>query len=461
MTAQTLPSSFRDPSGYLYRDNGQLYRRITNIGIASYQKLLSSGFYDALVKNQLLIQHIETSHTDQSIVIKPDEIPYISYPYEWCFSQLKDAALLTLKIQKMALAHNMSLKDASAFNVQFHHGKPIFIDTLSFEDFTPGPWVAYKQFCQHFLAPLSLIAYKDRRFNKTTANHIDGLPLDLTSKLLPWKSYINLGLLLHIHLHAKYQDKHSNDSECSTNNKPSISKEKMMAMIGQIESTIKKLEWGGADTEWRDYYSKTNYQPAAMKQKRELVEAYLKTIEPSPQKILDLGANNGEFSHLAAKSGCYVVSQDIDESAVEANYLHCKNSGINNVLPLIQDLTNPTPAIGWEHNERMSLLERCNADACLALALIHHLAISNNLPLTKIASFFSRATNYLIIEFVPKTDSQVRRLLKTREDIFSNYNQEQFEHSFREYFTICSKDTISNSDRIMYLMKRLAVEKAE
>ena len=109
----------------------------------------------------------------------------------------------------------------------------------------------------------------------------------------------------------------------------------------------------------------------------------------------------------------------------------------------------------------MSLLERCNADACLALALIHHLAISNNLPLTKIASFFSRATNYLIIEFVPKTDSQVRRLLKTREDIFSNYNQEQFEHSFREYFTICSKDTISNSDRIMYLMKRLAVEKAE
>lgn len=413
-----------------------------------------------------MIPHIKTPHTenqdaDQPIIIKPDEIPYISYPYEWCFSQLKDAALLTLKIQKLALTHNMSLKDASAFNIQFHNGKPIFIDTLSFEDFTSGPWVAYKQFCQHFLAPLSLMIYKDRRFNKMMANHIDGLPLDLTSKLLPWKSYMNLGILLHIHLHAKYQIKHSNYNGLSTNSKPSISKEKMIAMISQIESTIKKLEWGGENTEWRDYYSNTNYQPDAMKQKKEIVKKYLKTIQPSPQKILDLGANNGEFSHLAAKPKCYVVSQDIDDSAVEANYLHCKNSGITNVLPLIQDLTNPAPAIGWEHNERMSLLERCNADACLALALIHHLAISNNLPLTKIASFFSKATNYLIIEFVPKSDSQVRHLLKTRDDIFPNYNQEQFEHSFGEYFTIFSKDTIGNSDRTMYLMKRIVVEHTE
>ncbi|RLA39179.1 MAG: class I SAM-dependent methyltransferase, partial [Gammaproteobacteria bacterium] len=310
---------------------------------------MNSGLYDALIAEQLLIPHVEVPNfeqkqSDQSIIIKPEEIPYISYCYEWCFSQLKDAALLTLSIQKLALAHNMSLKDASAFNIQFYDGKPVFIDTLSFEDFSPGPWVAYKQFCQHFLAPLTLIAYKDRRLSKYSTNHIDGLPLDLTSKLLPWRSYFNLGILFHIHMHARYQAKHNDDSKRNTTSRNlTINKEKMIAMISQIESTIKNLKWKSEKTEWRDYYSNTNYQTDAMDQKKLLVETYLKTIQPSPLLTLDLGANNGEFSHLAAKFSGYVVSQDIDESAVEANYTHCKDSGTTNVLPLIQDLTNPTP----------------------------------------------------------------------------------------------------------------------
>ena len=209
--ANQLSASFRDPSGFLFSQNGILFRQINRTYSEDYARLMDSGLYEKLVKANVLIPHVEVDQAPAEKeaafkVIQPERVPFISYPYEWSFSQLKDAALATLSIHKRALKLGMSLKDASAYNIQFVHGKAMLIDTLSFEVYKAGePWTAYKQFCQHFLAPLTLMSYRDIRLSQLLRVYIDGVPLDLVSELLPFKTKFNFGLLTHIHVHASSQ----------------------------------------------------------------------------------------------------------------------------------------------------------------------------------------------------------------------------------------------------------------
>lgn len=458
---QILPSSFRDPSGFIFSQDDILYRQINHSYAASYDKLQQSGLYDALLKDQLLIPHEEAdlslALSDSAYkVIKPTAVEYISYPHEWSFSQLKDAALLTLRIQLLALRYGMVLKDASAYNIQFHHGKPIFIDTLSFEVYEEGsPWVSYKQFCQHFLAPLALMSYCDIRLGQLFRSYIDGIPLDLVSTLLPRKSYFNFSLLTHIHLHAKSQSKYADSGESTETSKKirPISKRALRALMLSIQSCVAAMNWRLPDTEWGNYYSATNYESQSMQHKAELVEEYLKLALPDSALMQDLGANTGQFSQIAAKLGHSVIAQDIDPVAVEKHYLNIKMSGESQVLPLLLDLTNPGPAMGWNLSERMSFKERSGNNLVMALALVHHIAISNNVPLDLIAKFFSDIGKFLIIEFVPKTDSQVKKLLASREDIFDLYHEQGFEEAFSKYFEIQKQEKIVDSARTLYLMK--------
>lgn len=449
-----LSSSFRDPSGFLFFRNGLLLRQINKSYKADYDHLIGSGLHKALVEAGELISHEEVDISPQTDaaykILKPKVVDFISYPYEWSFSALKDAARLTLNIQKKAIDFGMCLKDASAFNIQFVNGRPILIDTLSFEkrDETK-PWVAYRQFCQHFLAPLALIAYKDVRLSRMFQVFIDGVPLDLASSLLPGHTRLKPSLLMHIHLHAKSQQ-HFSDKTPQFD-KRTVSKNMLLGLINSLESAVANLTWQPGKTEWGDYHTETSYTTTAAAEKYEFIRGCLNEIRP--KTVWDLGANIGHFSRLAGQSAHSVLALDADELAVERNYLQNKTEKIANVLPLIMDLTNPSPCLGWGHEERMSLCERGPADMILALALIHHLAISNNLPLSMIADFFSKIGTHLIIEFVPKTDMQVKRLLATRTDIFPSYTPEAFEMDFSRFFLIKDKVRISKSDRIMYLMK--------
>ena len=451
-----IPASFRDPSGFLFCYDGKIYRQINRIYQEHYEHLMESGLYDFLVKNDLIVPHVEVDIQSEEKsksykTIEPEVVPFISYPYEWCFSQLKYAALVTLRIQKIALDYGMSLKDSSAYNIQFRKGKPILIDTLSFEKYREGtPWVAYKQFCQHFLGPLVLMSHTDIRLNQLLRIYIDGIPLDLASVLLPFKTRLNLSLLSHIHLHAATQKKYEDKSINSANKK--ISRTGLMAIIDNLESAVKKLQWKPQGTEWGEYYSDTNYTEEAVNHKKQFVIECLEIIRP--KSVWDMGANTGLYSRLASDRGIPTVAFDIDSAAVEKNYLTCVQNKEQNILPLLLDLTNPSPGIGWENTERMSILQRGPADMIFALALIHHLAISNNVPLAKIAEFFSKLCNFLIVEFVPKSDSQVQRLLATREDIFSDYTQEVFEYEFKKHFAINRFVKIKGSERILYLLQR-------
>ncbi len=447
-----IPSSFRDPSGFLFFKEGILYRQINLSGKENYNEFIASGLYRELSEKEWLIKHEEVRNNGSGYkLIRPEVINFISYPYEWCFSQLKDAALLTLEIQKKALELGMSLKDASAYNIQFKDSRPILIDTLSFEKYKEGqPWVAYRQFCQHFLAPLALMAYKDIRLGQLLRIYIDGVPLDLASRLLPWRTYFKLSLLSHIHFHSKAQNLFS-DKEIS-GQKYKMSKWSMLSLLDNMGSSIKSMKWNPKGTEWGDYYEFTNYSIEAMSEKEKIVECML--IQANPKTVWDLGANTGLFSRLASRKGIETVSLDVDPAAVEKNYREVKLRKEKNILPLLIDLTNPSSAIGWANEERMSFRSRGPADLAMALALTHHLAISNNLPFDHIAKFFSQICSRLIIEFVPKEDSQVQKLLKTREDIFDNYDQDSFEREFIEFFRIEKSQKLSDSGRVLYLMAK-------
>lgn len=421
--------------------------------------LLSSGLYDALLEKQYLIPHKEVTLSDKKTeawkIVKPETIPFISYPYEWGFSMVKDAALLTLRIQKIALAHGMSLKDASAFNIQFFKGKPILIDTLSFEKYEEGkPWVAYKQFIEHFVAPLALMSMVDIRLNRLTATFLDGIPVELAAKMLPFHAKFNFNLLIHINAHASTQKKFADKKLGSDVKKRRFGKQALLGLIDNLEGTVKGFSWSPKGTQWEDYYEedKNNYKSESFRHKAELVEQFL--VIAKAKKVWDLGANTGFFSGVAKKTGADVLSFDIDYGAIEKNYHDVTRDKEEKVLPLFSDLTNTTPAVGWEGKERMSLFERANADAMLALALIHHLAIGNNVPFAFMAEGFSRLGKYLIIEFIEKDDSQVQILLANRKDIFKEYTKEHFEKAFSAFFQIKKAVSIKGSKRTLYLMEK-------
>lgn len=435
-----------------------LYRQIAEEYRSHYELLFSSKLYDTLVKKDYLVSHTDVKNhkrSDAWKVIRPEEIPFISYPYEWSFTMLKEAALLTLRIQKEALELGMTLKDATPFNVQFRGGKPIFIDTLSFETYEEGkPWIAYKQFVEQFLSPLALMALVDIRLGGLSEIFLDGVPVDVAAKLLPFKSRFNLNLLFHIHAHASSKRKHSDTKLSESQKNKQFKKISLLGLIDNLESSVRSLEFSPKGTQWEDYYEKdrNNYNSGALKHKGELVKSYLNSVKP--RTVWDLGANTGHFSKIAADTGAFTIAFDNDYGAIEKGSRELLKSERKNMLTLYFDVLNPTPPLGWENAERQSILERGPADSVLALALIHHLAITHNVPLSYLASFFAQTGKYLIIEFVPKEDSQVQKLLANREDIFLSYDKKGFEEAFGHLFTIKRQENIKGSKRTLYLMEK-------
>lgn len=461
----THTGSFRDPAGFIFVHNGELYRQVNLVGKQDYEFFMSSGLYAALSDAGLLVSHEELKApprlADSRLrykIIKPTRVPFVSYPYEWTFSQLKDAALLTLGIQKIALVHGMILKDASAFNVQFVGNRAIFIDTLSFRIYKKGaPWDGYKQFCQHFIAPLTLAAYTSPAAISTLKVFLDGIPLNFAAQLLPAKSKMRWGQLAHLHLHAASQKRYDK-ANLNPKAKPrTISPTALQGLLSSLQKTISRLNLPKQRSEWGDYYDNTNYSSAAFTTKKKIVKQLLGKLPETPKVVWDMGANDGTFSELAAKLGADTVSFDIDYQAVEKNYAKERDNGMSKlILPLVQDLSNPSPALGWAHQERSSLEERGPADVALALALVHHLAIGNNSPLIDIASFFRSICRHLIIEFIPKEDSKVEILLRGRNNIFTDYDIEHFEAAFGQHFKLISRVPVTGSRRVIYLYKAKA-----
>jgi hypothetical protein len=455
---QEVPGSFRDPGGFMFFRGGVLYRHVGEPHRSRYDLLMGSGLYEELTASELLVPHeeadIEPEDSGAYRILRPEPVGFVSYPYEWSFSQLRDAALATLRVQAIAMEHGMSLRDASAYNVQFHHGHPTLIDTLSFEALPEGrPWVAYRQFCQHFLAPLALMSYLDVRMGQLLRDHADGVPLELAVRLLPRRARLRAPLLFHLFLHARSQRRHLRDTAPAAERAPRMSVQGLRGLLESLRNAIDGLRAPTASAGWSAYEDEADhYGEQARGAKEAAVEAVIDLVDP--RSIWDLGANVGRFSRLGSSRGILTIAFDLDPDCVETNYRRVRDERERNLLPLLLDLTNPSPAIGWANEERMTLAQRGPADLCLALALIHHLAIGNNVPLPRIAKFLADVSRWAVIEFVPKNDQKVALMLMNREDVFPDYTVEGLERAVAPWFEVERRMPIDGSARILYLLKR-------
>ena len=460
MDRRPLGSSFRDPGGFVYTRGGVLYRQVNRVFQDRFEAFLGSGLYDELVRQRLIVSHrpvsLDLAATPAAAaVLEPERVPFISYPYEWSFGQLRDAALLTLELQERALVRGFTLRDASAYNVQFQGGRPVLIDTLSFEPRAEGaPWAAYGQFCQHFLVPLALMSLVDIRLGALQRGFLDGVPLELGSRLLGGRGWLRPGLLFHVKLQAMAQRRYADREVARTARARPVGAPALLELVRGLRGAVESLVWNPAGTEWADYTCDNNYTAEATAAKRDRVTEMLRGL--GAETAWDLGANTGEYSRAARAVVSRVVAFDLDPAAVERNYRRVRAEGETGILPLLLDLTNPSPAQGWAHRERLSLEQRGPADVVLALALVHHLAIGHNLPLDRIAGYVARLGRTLVIEFVPKSDSQVGRLLRNRPDIFPDYTIEGFEAAFRRHFAVDQVCPIPGSERTLYRMTALA-----
>lgn len=453
MIEHNHPSSFRDPDGYLFQsESGRLLRRVHPSYNEHYQHLIMSGLLDELTNRRLIVEHKEnTAH--EGLVLEPEVVPFISYPYEWSFSQLRNAALLTLEILATATRFGMTLKDASAYNVQFIGTRPVFIDTLSFQKCQPDePWSAYQQFCEQFLAPLCLMSYCDPSMGRLMQVDVGGIPLARTSRMLPARSWLSPHVISHLHLHAAMQ------SRCADNEAPRpvrLRTNSFRALLLDLRESITELRISAAsDHSWSDYYENAHCKGATFQYKAGKVNQWLGKLQP--RTVWDIGSNTGVFSRAAAVVGARtVVSIDSDPLCVDENYRIAASQACEQILPLVTDVANPSPGIGWLNSERLSLWQRGPADCIMALAVVHHLALASGIPLPSIIEFFAQNCRHLIIEFPARGDEKVRKLLLNKTSDYPNYNYEVFVSELTRHFAIHETVQLPESERTLFLCERI------
>lgn len=449
------PASYRDPSGFVFTHNGEVFRQINLSFKEHWDAFHASGLYNDLVASGRLISHTSVEQNLTGLpnwyrTIQPEPLQFISYPYEWTFGMLKDAALLTLEIAAEALQNSFVLKDASPYNVQLHGGKMIFIDSLSFENYTDGePWVAYRQFCEAFLAPLALMHFCQLPLNGLFLAFPDGVPLLHAKKLLPIPSRFHLQLYLHLHLHASQSSKKE-----SNGGKVHLTKQKLLNVLESLRQTVKSLRFDGFENVWGGYYKEASARGGYIEEKKSVIEEWLKRL-PGLQSAIDIGGNRGEFARLVCAPGRRVICADSEHHAVEQLYKQVRETTEPGLFPVVMDFVTPSPALGLNNRERSPFFERAASDLALALAVVHHLAIGRNVPFNGIAQTCAALGRWLIIEWVPKEDEKTQTLLRNKSDVYGWYTQENFLGAFAALYRTVETKPVLSSGRTLYLMQRI------
>lgn len=451
--ATNHPASYKDPAGFVFERDGIFYRHVNPSYKTAYERLTGSGLYALLTSRNRLIQHTEI---DENLsrsqpfykTLLPVQLPFISYAYEWSFDQLKDAALLTLQVCQEAIRHGMVLKDATPYNIQFVNSRAVFIDTLSFELYDPSqPWIAYRQFCEAFLAPLLLSHFAGTNLNALLLAYPEGIPISVCARLLPFKSKLHVPSLLHIHLQSRVTTGTS-----SIRPVQAFSQQKLVNILEHLAKGIESLHAGSGKTTWSDYYQQTIKSQQYLEEKQTVFNRLLE--QTAAETAIDLGANTGVFSRLLSAQCKQVVACDFDSRAINQLYLGLKAEP-QPILPLVVDLSHPSPAIGWANRERAAFLQRSRFDLVVALALIHHLVIGKNIPLQQLAACFQgMCKKFLLIEFVEREDEKVKVLLQRKQLDYAHYNKGEFEQQLAVYFEPVAHHVLSDGMRILYLWKK-------
>lgn len=456
--------SFRDPAGRVFDQDGRIYRTITGKGTDAYTVLMNSEFIQELVASQKLVPFREISKTSLGSdfpadtiqhLLEHERLDFISYPYEWSFSALKCAALFHLDIQIDALESDIALIDASAFNIQFNGPNPIFIDHLSFRPYQNGGlWEGHSQFCEQLLNPLLFQIFKGIPFNKWYRGTMSGLATSEITAFLPIRSYFDINVLTHMVLPNFFEKRHrrkSNKELTNTSRQSNLPKHAFLSMLQGLRRWIAKLEPSQSNAsgtnEWVNYSSTNSYSISETEIKKQFVADFASKMRPN--MVWDLGCNTGTYSSVMLNNGARsVIGFDSDPATVDAAFRFAQSEQLN-FLPLYQDLANPSSDQGWGQTERHGLLARRNADAVLSLALIHHLIIGNNIPLNDAVSWIVDCAPNGIIEFIPRGDPMVERMLSHRKDIFDDYSEAAFLSAIKSNARIVKKCPVSNDGRFL------------
>jgi ribosomal protein L11 methylase PrmA len=454
--------SFRDPAGQVHLVDGRVFRTVMPCAVDDYEFVRSTGLIDKLIERGQLIHEsvvdpaeLGEAGADTSYVLEHPVLPFISYPYEWSFAELKSAAIHQLDIYLCALEHGVTLSDATAYNIQFRGVEPIFIDSLSFRRYQEGEfWMGHRQFCEQFLNPLLLRAYTGIAHNSWYRGGMEGISAQDLNNVLPFHRKLSFNVLTHIVMQARFQSQSGSQLDAErvvTTRKLALAAFRQM-LLG-LRKWIKRLEPAGTGkTVWEAYAQDNSYSSDESQLKRKFITLFTQSVTP---KILwDVGCNTGEYAKTALDAGAdFVVGFDFDQGALDLAFSRATKEGLN-FLPLFLDAANPAPSQGWAQRERPGLMQRSNADGVLALALVHHLAIGKNIPLPWVVDWIVSMAPQGIIEFVQKSDPMVQELLRLREDIFDNYSEGEFTRALEEKADIVRTETVSASGRQLFWFRK-------
>ena len=460
-TACRDPGSFRDPSGTVLVLADRVFRTVMPFAATDYEATRRTGILEELAAAGLVVAEravgkevLGAAGEDASYVLEHPKLPFISYPYEWCFHALKDAALLHLDVHLRCLERGVTLSDASAFNIQFCGARPLFIDTLSFRPYRDGEvWIAHRQFCDQFLNPLLLRALLGIPHNAWYRGSMDGIPVEHLANALPLRAKLSWNVFKHVVLHALFEKMPAGSRAAGPLREVRLPLPAFRAMLTGLRDWIGRLEPGrGEKTVWRDYAEANSYSSDEARNKARFIRAFAAASRPAV--LWDLGCNTGEYSKAALESGARLaIGFDFDAGALERAYLRAKAEGLH-LLPLHLDATNPSPSQGWAQHERKGMRERAPADAVLALAFVHHLAVAKNVPLDYVVDWLVGLARTGVVEFVQKDDPMVRELLRLRKDIFYDYSEESFARALAARARIVKVEQVSSAGRKLYWFER-------
>lgn len=457
--------SFRDRDGRIYLAGDRVLRGLSEGALADFRKLEGKKFYRRFADAGKLVATKEVSGDEVPLpqeekarwagFLEHERIPVVSYAYEWSFGMLQDAALLTLDLVEAAVKAGMTLKDATPYNVQFVAGKPVFIDIPSFETLQPGStWTGYRQFCEMFLFPLMLQAYKGIDIQPMMRARIDGVGVQTMARMCGFRDRFRKGVFSHVWLQAKLDRRFGATSQDVKSELKSagFGKELILANVRKTRKLVQKLSWGGEGSEWGAYEEFHNYSESDHALKERFIDECVR--DSGAAIVWDIGANTGQFSRIAAKNAQQVLAMDIDHFAVERMYRRHKEEGVENILPLVQNVCDPSPSWGWRGRERGELVDRAKPDLVLCLALIHHVVITANVPLDEFIEWLASLTDQLVIEYVSRSDDKVETLLRNKEDKYHDYSRENLESALARHYAIRKTLPLESGNRFLYWCAR-------
>ncbi|MDP8956829.1 MAG: class I SAM-dependent methyltransferase [Actinomycetota bacterium] len=457
------PGSFRDWDSRVFYDDGRVLRVLSDEGLRDWLALAESSlFADAVVEGKVVgTSRLSSAAAPETLVgraaavLEHERLPFVSYPYEWPFSMLRDAAVLQLELLRRAVAEGLMMKDASSYNVQWRGATPVFVDVGSFTRLAEGePWQGYRQFCMLFLNPLLLQAYKGIPFQPWLRGKLAGISPGEARSVMSSRDLLRRGVLTHVALHARLERRHGEtDRDVKRELRAAgFRTDLIVANVRRLERLVRGLEWRPHVSEWSEYGATTSYTAADAARK----EAFVREIVHSRRWSLvwDIGCNDGRHARIAAENAQYVIGLDADAAIAEGLYRSLRAERAARILPLVVDVTDPSPALGWAGRERQTLAERGTPDLTLCLAVLHHVALAGNVPVPSFLSWLHGLETALVIEFATREDPRVARLLaRKRPGAHPDYDRGPFERALAERFHVERSEALGGRTRVLYFAR--------